>query len=133
MAMFSSSVTLALQFRQIKPVQPRLLAELGQTGALGIAAARVGIAQPAASRLLAEMEALLGLTLHERDGRGLRLTEVGQALARRAARIQIELADAAREVAEAAIGQSGVVRVGAVTGPALKPDPASPDRASACA
>ena len=81
----------------------------------------------------AEMEALLGLTLHQRDGRGLRLTEVGQALARWAARIQIELANAAREVAEAATGQSGVVRVGAVTGPALKPGPASPDRASACA
>ena len=79
MAMFSSPVTLALQLRQIKPVQLRRLAELGQTGALGIAAARVGIAQPPASRLLAEMEALLGLTLQKRNGRGLRLTEVGQA------------------------------------------------------
>ncbi|MES2540969.1 MAG: LysR family transcriptional regulator, partial [Pseudomonadota bacterium] len=87
--------------------------------ALGVAAARIGVAQPAASRLLAEMEELLGLPLHERQGRGLRLTEVGLALARRAARIEIELADAARELAEAATGRAGVVRVGAVTGPAL--------------
>jgi DNA-binding transcriptional LysR family regulator len=47
------------------------------------------------------------------------LTQAGEALARRAARIQIELTDAAREVAEAATGNAGTIRVGAVTGPAL--------------
>lgn len=113
------AATLAQQLRQLKPVQLRLLAELNGSQALGLAAARVGIAQPAASRHLAEMEALLGLPLHERQGRGLTLTRVGEALARRAARIQIELADAARDIAEAATGRAGVVRVGAVTGPAL--------------
>jgi DNA-binding transcriptional LysR family regulator len=111
--------TLALQLRRLKPVQLRLLAELDHTGALGMAAARIGVAQPAASRLLAEMEEALGLSLHERQGRGIRLTQVGQALARRAARIEIELSDAAREIVEAATGRAGVVRVGAVTGPAL--------------
>jgi DNA-binding transcriptional LysR family regulator len=111
--------TLATQLRRLKPVQLRLLAELDHSGALGVAAARIGVAQPAASRLLAEMEEALGLTLHERQGRGLRLTQVGQALARRAARIEIELSDAARDIAEAVTGRAGVVRVGAVTGPAL--------------
>ncbi|NHB75644.1 LysR family transcriptional regulator [Rhodobacter calidifons] len=110
---------LATQLRRLKPAQLRLLAELDDTGALGLAAARIGIAQPAASRLLADMEATLGLSLHERHGRGLQLTVVGRALARRAARIEIELADAARDLAEAATGRAGVVRVGAVTGPAL--------------
>lgn len=105
--------------RKLKPMQLRLIAELGEAGAIGIAADRLGISQPAASRLLAEMEEVLGLRLHERQGRGLHLTQAGQALARRAARIQIELADAAREVAEAATGRAGTVRVGAVTGPAL--------------
>lgn len=117
--MIPTPTALAIQLRQLKPVQLRLLAELGETGALGVAAARIGIAQPAASRLLAEMEETLGLGLHLRQGRGLRLTQVGEALARRAARIQFELADAAREIAEAATGRAGVVRVGAVTGPAL--------------
>jgi DNA-binding transcriptional LysR family regulator len=107
------------QLRRLKPQQLRLLAQLAETGALGEAAARVGIAQPAASRLLAETEAALGLSLHERQGRGLRLTHVGAALAHRAARIEMELFDAAQEVAEAATGRAGVVRVGAVTGPAL--------------
>lgn len=117
--MLSPHSTLVAQLRQLKPAQLRLLAELGQSGALGLAAVQLGIAQPAASRLLAEMEALIGVPLRERQGRGLRLTAVGQVLARRAARVQIELSDAAREMAEAASGLSGTVRVGAVTGPAL--------------
>ena len=105
--------------RQLKPAHLRLMAELLAAPQLGLAAARAGISQPAASRLLAEIEQLVGLALHERHGRGLALTPVGTALARRAARIQLELADAAREMAEAAAGASGVVRVGSVTGPAL--------------
>jgi DNA-binding transcriptional LysR family regulator len=95
------------------------MAALGEAEGLGRSANRIGISQPAASRLLAEMEELLGIRLHERHGRGLRLTQAGEALARRAARIQIELTDAAREVAEAATGNAGTIRVGAVTGPAL--------------
>lgn len=114
-----TSQSLAAALRRLKPVQLRLLAELEHTGALGLAATRIGVAQPAASRLLAEMEALLDLPLHERQGRGLQLTPAGKALARRAARIEIELADAARDLAEAATGRAGVVRVGSVTGPAL--------------
>ncbi|WP_374376665.1 LysR family transcriptional regulator, partial [Tabrizicola sp.] len=66
-----SAQSLAAALRRLKPVQLRLLAELENTGALGLAATRIGVAQPAASRLLAEMEALLSLPLHERQGRGL--------------------------------------------------------------
>jgi DNA-binding transcriptional LysR family regulator len=110
---------LASQLRLLRPQHLRLLAELSDSGALGVAAARIGITQPAASRLLAEMEAQLGLILHERQGRGLRLTSVGNLLALRARRIQIEISDAARDLAEAVTGRAGVVRVGAVTGPAL--------------
>ncbi|MCU0803388.1 MAG: LysR family transcriptional regulator [Rhodobacteraceae bacterium] len=117
--MISTTPTIASLLRQLKPSQLRLIAALNETSGLGQSADRIGISQPAASRLLAEMEGLLGLQLHERQGRGLRLTPAGAALARRAARIQIELADAAREVAEAASGNAGTVRVGAVTGPAL--------------
>lgn len=117
--MNSPNLALAASLRQLKPMQLRLMAALSTTEGLARAADRLGISQPAASRLLAEMEDLLDLRLHERQGRGLRLTEAGEALARRAARIQLELTDAAREVAEAATGHAGTIRVGAVTGPAL--------------
>lgn len=117
MSLTAFSVAVAL--RQLKPAQVRLMAALSEAEALSRSADKIGISQPAASRLLAEMEELLGIRLHERQGRGLRLTEAGAALSRRAARIQIELEEAAREVAEVATGNAGKIRVGAVTGPAL--------------
>lgn len=117
--MNTTPLSIAGLLRLLKPSQLRLMAALSDGQGLSQAADRIGISQPAASRLLAEMEEMLGLRLHERQGRGLRLTQAGEALARRAARIQIELTDAAREVAEAATGNAGTIRVGAVTGPAL--------------
>lgn len=97
----------------------RLLAEIRSTGRLGLAAEKIGVAQPAASRLLSEIEAIIGHPIHERDGRSLKLTAAGEALAHRASRIQLELRDAGREIAEAVSGVVGHVRVGSVTGPSL--------------
>ena len=115
-----STITDNLQQRGLKLSHLRLLAALGETGQIGAAADRIGIAQPAASRLIAEVERIVGGPVHERTGRGIRLTAVGEALSRRAQRVQMELRDAARELAEVAGGASGHVRIGAVTGPALE-------------
>ncbi|MFV0490494.1 MAG: LysR family transcriptional regulator [Pseudorhodobacter sp.] len=97
----------------------QLLDLLQETGQLGLAAAQMGIAQPAASRLLSEIETILGRPVHERLGRGLALTAAGQTLARRAARMFLELRDAEREIESHDAGQSGHVRIGSVTGPAM--------------
>lgn len=97
----------------------RLLAALGETGQIGQAADRLGIAQPAASRMLAEVERITGHPVHYRTGRGVSLSPMGQALARRAERVLTEIRDAEREVAEIAGGKAGHVRIGSVTGPAL--------------
>lgn len=105
--------------RLLKMPHLRLLSEMLATGRLGLAAENCGLAQPAASRMLAEIELLLGQKIHERDGRGLRFTAAGMALARRAQRIQLELMDAARDMAAAEAGSVGHVRVGSVTGPSL--------------
>ncbi len=108
-----------LQLRGLKLSHLRLLAAVLETGQIGLAADRLGITQPAASRLLAEVERITGRPVHRRTGRGLTLTEGGLALARRAQRVQMELRDAARDLAEIGAGTSGHVRIGAVTGPAL--------------
>lgn len=97
----------------------RLVAALVATGQVGAAAEAVGITQPAASRLLAEVERMAGAALYARTGRGIALTAEGAALAARAARMLLELELAERELAEMAGGTSGQVRVGAVTGPAM--------------
>jgi DNA-binding transcriptional LysR family regulator len=105
--------------RGLKLSHLRLMAALAEAGQLGLAADRLGIAQPAASRLLAEVERITGQPVHLRTGRGITLTPMGEALARRAGRVLMELRDAGREMAELAGGGAGHVRIGSVTGPAL--------------
>lgn len=105
--------------RGLKLSHLRLLASLAETGQITRAAQAVGVAQPAASRLLAEIEGIIGHPAHERTGRGIALTPIGAALARRAQRVQMELRDAARDMAEIAAGGVGHVRIGSVTGPAM--------------
>ncbi len=105
--------------RGLKLRHLQLLDSLQATGQLGHTAEALGIAQPAASRLLAEIEEIIGHTVHERLGRGLTLTEVGTSLARRAARVLIELRDAEREISGITTGAQGHVRIGSVTGPAI--------------
>lgn len=105
--------------RGLKLSQLRLVAEIRASGSLTAAAERLGMTQPAASRMLARIEEVIGHPVHERVGRSMSLTAAGEALARRAERVVLELVDASRDVAEAAEGASGSVRVGSVTGPAL--------------
>ncbi len=105
--------------RGLKLSHLRLLAALGEAGQLTQAAAAIGVTQPAASRQVAEIERIIGHPVHERTGRGVGLTAIGRALATRAARVRMELDDAARDLAEIASGGVGHVRIGAVTGPAL--------------
>lgn len=51
-------------------------------GSVTVAAERLGSSQPALSRTLSELEALIGQPLFHRTGRGLSLTEAGTALRR---------------------------------------------------
>ena len=105
--------------RGLKLNHLRLLCALADAEHISLAAAQIGIAQPAASRLLAEIERIVGQPVHQRTGRGMALTDVGLAFARRAQRIQMELRDAVRDMAEAASNGAGHVRIGSVTGPAI--------------
>lgn len=105
--------------RGLKLSHLRLMAAMAEAEQLTRAAAAICVTQPAASRLVAEIEAIIGAPVHERTGRGITLTALGRALALRAQRIRMELDDAARDLTEMAQGGVGEVRIGAVTGPAL--------------
>lgn len=61
-----------------------LLPELQQSGNLTLAAQRLGVSQPAASKALAKAEDGLGVTLLRRDQRPLQLTREGRLLAEHA-------------------------------------------------
>ncbi|MEW1907470.1 LysR family transcriptional regulator [Kitasatospora sp. NPDC085895] len=73
------------------PESLRLLVLVAETGSLGGAAARLGIAQPSASKRLSALERQLGLVLLDRTRRGSRLTDAGAAVVEGAQRVLLEL------------------------------------------
>ena len=98
----------------------RMIVALDDHGRVSAAAQVMNISQPAASRMIAEMEAILNVPLCERLPRGVALTPYGKALARRARIILIEMRETDREIAELKAGKGGSVFLGAVTAPAIE-------------
>lgn len=97
----------------------RLVAAIIARGQLGQAAEDLGLTQPAASRMLSEVERLVGGPLFDRQPRGMTPTVIGQLVGRRAQLVTAELQDLAAEVTELQQGMAGIVRVGSVTSPAV--------------
>jgi len=103
-----------LQLRHI-----RLVHAIAECGQISLAAARLSLTQPAASRTLAEIERLIGEALFERHPKGMIPTPIGEVMARHAGTLMGDLDATAADVDAYRHGQAGVIRVGAVTGPAV--------------
>ncbi|WP_174290883.1 LysR substrate-binding domain-containing protein [Sphingomonas bacterium] len=71
---------------------------VAEHGSLRAAGRQIGVAQPAITRSIREVEQELGATLFERHARGVRLTEIGAAFVRRASAVHSELRRAREEV-----------------------------------
>jgi DNA-binding transcriptional LysR family regulator len=97
----------------------RMIVALEEHEMVSAAAQATNISQPAASRMIAEMEALLDAPLCERLARGVRLTPLGQSLARHARSVLLQLAQAEREISDIRDGRAGSAALGAVSGPAI--------------
>lgn len=97
----------------------RLISAISDLGQVSAAADALNISQPAASRLLTEMESILEAPLCERVSKGVELTRFGKAMAMRARSILLEIREADREISELKTGYGGSVSIGSVTGPAL--------------
>ncbi|RDL45112.1 LysR family transcriptional regulator [Marinomonas piezotolerans] len=105
--------------KHLKLTQLRLIAIIAEYGQLSIAADELAITQPAASRMLSEIESVLGTKLFTRHAKGMEPTLVGQAICRRAHNLVVELRDLSREVEELKQGNGGSTAIGAVTGAAV--------------
>ncbi|KQN40656.1 LysR family transcriptional regulator [Sphingomonas sp. Leaf407] len=77
------------------------------------AAASIGVSKATVSKAVARLEVSLGTTLFHRTSRRLALTDAGQSLSERAARILAEAQGAEEQARDAAAAPTGLVRVAA--------------------
>ena len=96
----------------MKLAQLRTVAAIAERGSLRAAARHLGVAQPAFSRSLAELERELGAPLFERRSRGMVPTPLGQAFVRRAAAILNDVQRARDEFEQLRGNAVGAVTIG---------------------
>ncbi len=106
-AVSSAALRNRLKFRQLA-----LLAELEAVGSLHKAAERLGMSQPAATRLVHELEALMGASLFERTHRGMTPTDMGRLLMRHASVLLAGIDHVWQEAAALRSGSAGLLRIG---------------------
>lgn len=94
-----------------------LLVHLHEQRSVLRAAEAANMTQPAASKLLAEMESQLGVPLFERHARGVEPTGYGQVLIRRARAALSEIGRAHDEIVALRSGLIGQVSIGTVVNP----------------
>lgn len=101
----------------LKMRQLRLLVGLDDERKLQAAADTLNISQSAASKMLAEIEAVVKVSLFERSARGLKPTTYGVILIRGARSVLANLDQTAVELAKHKAGGLGIVSIGAIEGP----------------
>ncbi|MBV7483925.1 LysR substrate-binding domain-containing protein [Bordetella sp. BOR01] len=102
----------------------QLVVALDEFRHLGRTAEFLAVSQPAVSRMLSEIEAMLGLALFERSSRGTEPTEAGEPVVRFARGVLAQYQRTRDEIDAAASGAAGKTRVGsmAVAVPVLLAD-----------
>jgi DNA-binding transcriptional LysR family regulator len=102
--------------RQIRMSHLLLLQALDAQGSLRRAADSLAVSQPAATKLLAQLESLLGLPLFERSARGMKPTQYGRIMIRHAQAALGELSAAHESLLQSVQGAEGKIAIGAVVG-----------------
>lgn len=97
----------------------QLLAAIGEEGNIQRAAELLNMSQSAASRLLGDVEEIIGSPLFDRLARGVRANWYGQSMVRHARIALASLNEAAREIDLLKSGRTGQVNIGTIPGPAF--------------
>ena len=97
---------------RLKLRQLRLLVAVGQHGNIQHAARNLGISQPAATKMIQDLEIDFEVQLFERTNRGVVPTVFGEALIRHGKLIFAQVSNAAQELDDLNEGNSGRVVVG---------------------
>jgi DNA-binding transcriptional LysR family regulator len=106
-----AALLLRLRTRQLL-----LLEALGRENNLGRAATGLGMSQPAATKLLQQVEETMGARLFTRLARGMEPTPAGEVLVRYARQALVDFGFAREQVAALRSGLRGRLRLGTVPG-----------------
>jgi DNA-binding transcriptional LysR family regulator len=90
----------------------RYFVAVGEDQHYGRASRRLGVAQPALSRQIQDLEKEIGVKLFDRMPRGVKLSAAGELFLEDARRILQDIGGATARAARVARGQSGTLRVG---------------------
>ncbi|RQH02172.1 LysR family transcriptional regulator [Paraburkholderia dinghuensis] len=104
---------------RLKTRQLLLLVALAEEGNIHRAAQVLNMTQPAASKLLKDLEDVLEVELFERLPRGMRPTWYGESMIRHARMVLANLGQAYDEISAIKAGLFGQVGVGAITSPGI--------------
>lgn len=104
---------------RLKTRQLLLLIAIEEHGNIHRAAESMNMSQPAASKLLKDLEDLIGVQLFERLPRGMRATWYGESMIRHARIALSSLGEAGAEIEALKAGHAGQVAIGAIAGPAM--------------
>jgi DNA-binding transcriptional LysR family regulator len=96
-----------------------LLTAIGEEGNIHKAAEIMNMSQSAASRLLSDLEEIIGCPLFDRLPRGVRANWYGITMIRHARNALSSLSEAANEIDLLKAGRTGQVNVGAISGAAI--------------
>ena len=101
---------------RLKARQLALLVAIAEHRSLRQAAQHIAVTQPAATRMLKELEDALGVPLFDRFAWGMQATPYGDTMIRYARGVLTDLSEARDEIAALASGAKGKLRIGSVTG-----------------
>ncbi len=118
-SLFTPNLLNRLRMRQVA-----LLLSIEELGTLRAAASALGMTQPAATKMLHELEDAVGHTLFDRVGRGLKLTPSGTAVMASFRGMRGSMEALGRELTELRLGSAGKLFVGSImaASPALLTD-----------
>ena len=108
-----------MALKQLKPAHLQLILRIAETGQLQTAAHAVAMSQPAASRVLADIERSFATRLFERTPKGMEITRAGETFVRHSRVLLSEMESVEKEIRDLSSGVAGEVRVGTVTAPAV--------------
>ena len=100
------------RFRRLRLRDLHIVDVVADAGSMARAAPRLAMSQPAVSRVIAEMEHLLGVPIFDRTSNGVELTAYGKVLRRRATNVADELKQGLGELTFLSDPSQGEIRIG---------------------